>query len=178
VFALVSSSKISILDSFTDYGSPFHSTQSGPVSVEGLDVSGNVLFSAAGQLHKIHPEDALGSIQVSVPLPDDEVSRLSQLRVSYDGVSQTRRSLPYAPPSASAVAIDAKRIKVSFDGRHFALLFVRDSTAKQTESTPINAYAGIDSGGVVWTTAADVYCDFSDGIKTVATHVKIHVQGR
>lgn len=91
---------------------------------------------------------------------------------------RVERLVPTGPTVASAVAVDASHVRVSFDGRHFADLKVRSSATSSAGSQEIHGDGTQHSGGIIRSAARDLYTDFDNGVKTAAWSVKVHVQGR
>ncbi len=177
VLALVSRTQIKVSFGFTDYGSIFHESDSGPVLFEGLRKDGSVLFSEhvalAGQ--ELNPITGLAALDREIS--EDENRQLDAVRISFRKLSVTRRALPYSPPAGEAIQVDKDTVRFTFDGTRFASVTLRPGTAKYPASS-ISSNATSASTGLANITTPDVYVDFDDGLRTIARAVKLHVKGR
>ncbi len=171
---------ISLDYSYTAF-EPVRPIKPGPVFFQGFDENGREIISASSAVGLIgdftsHPEEVS---EIGIPITRHLERHLSSIRVTYRGLTDTRKALPGGPITADVSAIDATHLKVTFDCSHFTELRIYEFNSRDTakfSKAPVYCDAPIVERSD--RNVSDVYIDFEDGVKTVAHLVKFHVKGR
>lgn len=137
----------------------------GPDVVTGLDASGNVVFRKTFR-------DQLYNFYVFVPLERAQIERLHRLELRVAGRSLERVASPHGAPEARAQSVGYERVRIRWDANAFPRL----SCADEAGGSPAPLMLGGDFTGVD-IRGETLRCDFSDGVKTVYSDVRIPIEG-
>jgi hypothetical protein len=155
--------RVTLLPVTTGIGTPGHFPP-GPDIVTGFDARGRVLFRRTFR-------DELYNYYVFVALEPAKIADLERLELRVAGHALVRTATRHGSPAARAETVGFQRVRIRWDARAFPRLACDDRAG----GSPAPLMLDGDF------TAADVrgralFCDFSDGIKTAYTAVRIPIQ--
>ena len=136
----------------------------GPDVVTGLDGDGNVVFRRTFR-------DQLYNFYVFVPLERSEIERVHRLELRVAGRSLERIASPHGAPEARAQSVGYERVRIRWDARAFPRLACADAAGGSPAPLMLGGdFTGVDIRGET------LRCDFSDGVKTVYSDVRIPIE--
>lgn len=155
--------RVTLLPVTTGVGTPGHFPP-GPDVVTGFDARGRVLFRRTFR-------DELYNYYVFVGLDRAKIAELERLELRVAGHALERTATHHGTPGARAQTVGFQRVRVRWDARAFPRLACDDRAG----GSPAPLMLDGDF------TAADIrghalYCDFSDGIKTAYSGVRVPIE--
>jgi hypothetical protein len=136
----------------------------GPDVVTGLDASGNVVFRKTFR-------DQLYDFYVFVPLERSQIERLQRLELRVAGRSLERVATQHGAPEARAQSTGYERVRIRWNARAFPRLACSDEAGGSPAPLMLGGdFTGVDIRGTT------LHCDFSDGVKTVYSDVRIPIE--
>jgi hypothetical protein len=142
-------------------GSP-ESSRPGPDFVEGFDANGRRVFAA-------HFADDIYNFYVFVKIDDARLARVVRLRVRVGRYTLERVATKHGPAAARA-ALVGSRVHITWDDRAFPRLSC--TGAPGSSPAPLMLEGSFDAANILGPT---LFCDFSDGVKTVFRNVRIPI---